>query len=714
MSKAEVAEKPKPGGAAKTGAGPARGASPAEAEPVGMDKADLKRMLKFAKQAPVRIAFALGADGKAIVVMDRRKQPRALEKELKEAAPDSKGHRFGTAAVDPNDAKLVRLSVNRASNGMGRKLVMAFKGTGFSRVEVSTEEGGPPERAESEEPEEEEDDGKAIGDASGAKAGRPVQGGRPGDGKADGARRTPPGPAAAQPGEARGPAGRDAAGVDKADTGQLVAKLTPKVREMLEVVGKDPARKAPLAKLAKDAQTSLRGAMLTLARDDLDRAATDVDAFCKAVDEAAKATPAPASAKGGNGNAGPDARAPQDQPNGHKQPPATQVAAALTKLAQKAVSAMRGDPAQAAPIKGYLTKAQASLKLGDLAATLGHMDGLGRLLGPETAGLLGKVLSGGPTAGAADRGQERQRSAAKEARPDGAPGAGGGETDAPTGPVADVTPLSDPLAKSGEMLADAGNPALRAEILRWFKGKGAAFVKVAANAGQLAKVLGTKAIPIAQAAELLAKAGPELWDTFKQAASALHQDAKEAIATLYDDALKPIMQQAGKKGAQIVDALGDLVLNEIHRGTSAISNVKYPSTGFNVMPKDLAVDQVKWAQAEKSGRFYKQVEIPGLLGSTKVELELDFLVRWNFDGRYINNFTFSPAGGIHKDFTMEVEFKNMSFLSNQKSAVLIYDLYFILHYPGQSDWTGFMSGEADGHHGQHKWTKMKLPEWKMT
>ena len=119
------------GAAGKSGSG----------EPAGMDKAALRPMLKFARQEPVHMAFALGGDGKAILQMDKRKQPRALEKTLKEAASDSRNHRFGTMKVPEDDPKLARFTVNKPTTGMSRKLIVVLKGSGLNKVEIVLEDG---------------------------------------------------------------------------------------------------------------------------------------------------------------------------------------------------------------------------------------------------------------------------------------------------------------------------------------------------------------------------------------------------------------------------------------------------------------------------------------------------------------------------------------------------------------------------------------------
>src|SRR3954447_14995053 len=114
----------------------------AEAATAGMDKAELKRHLRLATEGPIPVAFALDASGKsAMLQMHRSKNPKALEKQLKDETPDSKNHRWGTASVDPDDPKLVRFTINKAGGGIARKLVIALKGTGFNKVKLQLEDG---------------------------------------------------------------------------------------------------------------------------------------------------------------------------------------------------------------------------------------------------------------------------------------------------------------------------------------------------------------------------------------------------------------------------------------------------------------------------------------------------------------------------------------------------------------------------------------------
>jgi hypothetical protein len=316
--------------------------SKADDEPAGSDKGELKRLLRVSQGGePVFMALALDASGKAVILADRRRQPRALEKELKEADPDSRNHRFGTMGADPDKPKTVQFKLNKAASGMARKLVVALKGTGYNKVEISSDDGAPPEihHEEDEVDEEEEEDGGATATADA-------------------------GSTAAAAAEKVGAAKDQAAA--KIDTGKLVAELTPLVRRVLKICEQNPAQKAPLQKLTTAAQTTLRTAMLSLKPDDLEQAQTDITALNDAVEQAEHAPPPAAPA-----HQGPDPQA---------------VAAKLTHLAKQAADAMKAHPAHANEIKTHLTAAHAAVKSGDIPKAAKHSQDLEQLLGQVFAG----------------------------------------------------------------------------------------------------------------------------------------------------------------------------------------------------------------------------------------------------------------------------------------------------------------------------------------
>ena len=109
--------------------------------PAGLDKMAVRHLLLLWPNEALPAALALDAEGTPIILLDRHKPPRSLEREIKERAPDSDHHRFGTIASDPARPGLVRFVLNRAAPGMARKLMKALKGTGLRRVEIALTSG---------------------------------------------------------------------------------------------------------------------------------------------------------------------------------------------------------------------------------------------------------------------------------------------------------------------------------------------------------------------------------------------------------------------------------------------------------------------------------------------------------------------------------------------------------------------------------------------
>ena len=373
-------------------------ANAAANEPVGMGKADLKRMLRLARKQPIHAAFALGGDGKAIVVLDKRKQPRALERGIKEEAPDAKNHRWGSVSIDPDEPKIARFMVNKASSGMARKLVIALKGTGFPKVHIVLEDGTPIDMAEGE-PEEDQDDGQeaADGDEPEDMADDADHPEAPQDASPDAA----PQPAASSdpsPGAAPQPA------ADQPDAATLTQTLTGLVKQMMAVVAQDPSQKAGLAELATAAQASLK-------RGDLAQAAAGIEILRQAIAAAgpgsAPAAPASADQSAPNGQdpadipitatqadgaangadpqpeAGPSFN-PADDTSGSDAPasgpdPAA-LTATLTALVKQLMPMVAADPSQRDALKGIVSQAQACLQIGDLQTASTHVDSLRAML----------------------------------------------------------------------------------------------------------------------------------------------------------------------------------------------------------------------------------------------------------------------------------------------------------------------------------------------
>ena len=198
-----------------------------------MKKAEMKVLLARSKSEPVNCAVAQGDEPAiALLLMNKIKQPLALEKSLKTDFPTSKNHRHGTVAVDVDDnPKLAKFYLNKPGAGLARRLVKTLKGTGFSKVRIMLEDGTEVENHE----EEDEEEALANGAAPEAAAG------------------APPPPAPPPP---------PAAGPDLETLRRLLATLAPQIPR---AAGTDDRRKAELMKLATDANVNLKTGNLTYA-----------------------------------------------------------------------------------------------------------------------------------------------------------------------------------------------------------------------------------------------------------------------------------------------------------------------------------------------------------------------------------------------------------------------------------------------------------------
>jgi hypothetical protein len=382
-------------------------ATAAVSEPVGMEKPELKKMLRLARKKPMRAAFALDGQGKAIIVLHKRKQPRALAKDLKDQAPDSKNHRFGMVHIDPENPKVACFTVNKAAGGMARKLVIALKGTGCPKVQIILDDGTPLEAAEGEPEEDQEDqeDGQqlddddddedsadAADDADQDHADAHAQ--DPGSDATDAAPTDPAASASGQP-----------------DAAALSQTLTGLVRQMMAVIAQDPSQKAGLAELATDVQACLK-------RGDLAQAAAGLEVLRQAIESAgagpANNGPAPAASSGaspaqdpadipitasqGAANSAPtsDASATKNGAPASGQD-AAGLMAALTSVVKQLMPIVSADPSQRDAVKDIVTQAQTSLKGGDLGTASGHLDNLRAML--DGAGAQAQTAPTAPAAG---------------------------------------------------------------------------------------------------------------------------------------------------------------------------------------------------------------------------------------------------------------------------------------------------------------------------
>ena len=234
----------------------------AKAAAPDIDKNELKKLLVRSKKDPVNCAVGLAADGSAVIMLDKIKNPRAVLKKMEDEYGEIKNGRWGTAEVDTDvDAKLVVLTINKTCSGIARKLKKTLKGTGFAKVRVMLEGGG----VDEEDMEDEEQDAAApaaTGPATAAVEDEPA----PATSAADAPEPAPASEAqpASTPAAAEAPAAP--AGVDfKA----LAAQLSVQVRKMIAFID-DKEKFKQLRAMADKAQAAIKGSQdeaVSLVRD---------------------------------------------------------------------------------------------------------------------------------------------------------------------------------------------------------------------------------------------------------------------------------------------------------------------------------------------------------------------------------------------------------------------------------------------------------------
>lgn len=261
----------------------------------GMTRAELKTHMRLAGTDGLPFAFALGADGAAVLRLHKSKGSPILFQQMKKAVPDGKRHTHGTVSFDPV-SKTAVFSLEKAVSGISRSLVKALKGTGAAKVKVLVDGT---EVEVHEEPDGEIDvDVETAGHGQGGQHGQHGHGTEPPKAGANGQASHPIDPQIPVAPRAHPTDGKQGAQPDgQPDARALNASLTGLVKRMLEVVKRDPAQKAELTELAVQAKKSLDGG-------DLGTAKADIEVFGMALDAAAGAAPQQAGGNGlGNGQA---------------------------------------------------------------------------------------------------------------------------------------------------------------------------------------------------------------------------------------------------------------------------------------------------------------------------------------------------------------------------------------------------------------------------
>jgi len=241
----------------------------------GMDKQDMKRLLMKSKKEPVNCAIGQGSDPSVgLLLLDRIKGPKAVEKDLAKEIPDARNTRFGRAEVDVDeDPKLVKIFINKPIASMARKLVKTLKGTGFNKVQILLEDGSPVEAfEEAEEQQQIETQGQEQPTTTTAPP------------------PPPPPPPPPQP-EA------------KPDPAELARLLAEQVKRMPAVIAAAPAEKDRLTKIATDANVQLKTNNLVYAGATIEQLRRALDAvIAQTQSQAPPSAPPPPQQPGATGS----------------------------------------------------------------------------------------------------------------------------------------------------------------------------------------------------------------------------------------------------------------------------------------------------------------------------------------------------------------------------------------------------------------------------
>ena len=340
----------------------------------GMDKTDLKKFLGYAKKDPVNCAVGI-SDGKPVIVLDRVKKPKAIEKDLSDKLPDMKVVRWGTASIDQDNPKLVVLRLNKSASGLAAKLRKPLKEAGFSQVEIRLEDGTVAEKVS-----DEEDEDAPPGGAPPAQAAQETAAAAAGDGAEQPAAAAPDGAGDAGAAPAQADAGDAGAAPAQADTGDLKHRLAGLLVQAKAAITADPSLKAQIGTLAAQASAALK-------TGDAAAAADSIGQLEYALAEAAAA---------GSGAAGGDADAAPAQAD------TGDLKRRLTDLVKQAIAAIAGDPSRKAELGALASQAQAALKTGDAAAATTAIDQLQAALDSGAAPAAPDASAVSATPGAAD------------------------------------------------------------------------------------------------------------------------------------------------------------------------------------------------------------------------------------------------------------------------------------------------------------------------
>jgi hypothetical protein len=285
-----------------------------------MEVADMRRLLNESKSSgkPIGCAVGMSKDMKtALLLLHKSHEGAEVGRNLKKDVPDIVNMRFGTARIDEENAKLVRLVLNRPVTGVAKKLVKTLKGTGYTKVKLGLEDGTECEGADDEE--------DAQAQAATAAPDAPA---------ADAANQAAPAAAPPPP-----PAEQAAA---PADPDSLKKELAALAAQIAAASAGDAAKSAALVKLAREAQVNI-------ATNNLKYAATSIEQLRRAIAAAPPPPPPPP--------AGPQAAKPD----------ALDLRKQLEALAKRIPEAAAGDAKRNSELMKLAREAQVNIATNNLA-----------------------------------------------------------------------------------------------------------------------------------------------------------------------------------------------------------------------------------------------------------------------------------------------------------------------------------------------------------
>ncbi len=105
--------------------------------PDSQSPAELKAMLKRARDNPINCAVGMSADAEALLLLAHNRPAKTLAARMKKENDGAKYVLWGTAKVDAeNNPRTVVFTLNKSPTGIARALKKTLVGTGYNKAEL--------------------------------------------------------------------------------------------------------------------------------------------------------------------------------------------------------------------------------------------------------------------------------------------------------------------------------------------------------------------------------------------------------------------------------------------------------------------------------------------------------------------------------------------------------------------------------------------------